>query len=286
MSARALVLADTSGALVAPGAKGEAMTTRVRALAGLLALSLAGCGLMTDAEPLRSGVAFTLTDGYDLNGTAQGIPAPYLTIATDAIYGCMNYPLEATVQRSGSTTAIDIEGVRKVDICLTALGPARFRTPLDLPSGTSTLVIRADGVEDRYQVTVGDSLIEIAPAAGAISRTSLPRTWRVPQNTVAARCDLSQTSVPQPAARCTAFHDSLAAVPGLARYAFGPGATPPSPPFNVGGPGADERAYRYATDAALEQAAGIMQRLARNDSSFFLSLRTWRNESRLSWWPR
>jgi len=259
---------------------------RIAAPALVALTALGGCDLLTTGvQPLESGVQFTLMDGYDLNGTAPGIPALYLAVATETIYGCMNYPLEATVRRAGSTTTVELEGVRKVNTCLTATGPALFRTRLDLPAGASTLVIRGKGAEDRYQVTVGNDRVEVSPATGAISRTALPRSWRVPANTFAARCEYVPPTVPQPAARCAAFQDSVAALAGVTRYFFGAEATPPSPPFNEGNPSTDERAYAYADESALTLAQGLVQRLARRDSAFYLSLRSWRNEYYPTWRP-
>ncbi len=252
---------------------------RRAAAPALVALAaLTGCDLMTGVQPLKSGVQFTLMDGYDLNGTGQGVPAPYLALATDAIYGCVNYPLQVALRRSGATTTVEVQGVRKIGTCLTATGPATFRTRLDLPAGTSTLVIRGAGAEDRYQVTLSSDLVEVSPAAGAISHTSVPRSWRVPANTFAARCEWLPTSVAQPAARCAAFHDSVAALAGVTRYVFGSEATPPAPPFSWGNPGGDEQAFAYLDETAVTQAQGLVQRLARRDSAFYLSLRTWRNE--------
>lgn len=256
-----------------------------RLLTLALAIAPAACDLMTHTKPLASGVEFTLQDGYDLNGTAQGVPAPYLDMATIAIYGCMNYPLLTSVNTSATTTTIELKGVRQGGVCLTATGPARFRMRYDLPAGRSTLVIRGDAGEDRYTVTATSSTIEISPASGAISGTSIPRSWRVPQNTFAARCETPGTRVADPVARCRAFQDSLTALPGLTRFTFGSGATPPSPPFGLGDPSGDERIYSYAGDATLVAADAIVHRLARNDSAFYLSLRTWKNETHLSWWP-
>ncbi len=261
------------------------MWLRRAAATALIALTAgAGCSLLTDVEPLESGVQFTVMDGYDLNGTAQGVPAPYLSIATEKIYGCMNYPLQATVARSGSTTTVEIGGVRKVDMCLTATGPATFRTRLELASGTSTLVIRGAGAQDRYQVTASDRL-EVAPAAGAISHTLVPRSWRVPHNTFAARCEWVPPTVALPAARCAAFQDSVAALAGVTRYLFGAEATPPTPPFRFADPSTEERAYAYLDETAVSLAQGLVQRLARRDSAFYLSLRTWRNEYYPVWRP-
>ena len=265
-----------------------AIPSRLRraAAASVLAAVLGGCNLMTEVDPLRSGVEFTLTDGYHLNGTAEGLPTPYLTIQTDRQYGCMNYPLVTTVRRSGSTTTVDMEGVRTGGGCLTAVGPALFRTPLGLPVGRSTLVLRGAGAEDTYAITVSDSVIEVSPAAGTMSHTDVPRSWRVPQNTFAARCVLSVATVANPVARCNAFHDSLAVLGGLDRYLFGAAATPPSPPFDTGAAAVNERVYHYASAAALAAADALIRRMARNDSGFYLSVRTWRNESHPSWWPQ
>ncbi len=249
----------------------------------LLAAVLSACDLMTETQPLRSGVVFALTDGYDLNGTAQGEPVPYLSIRTERQYGCMNYPLLTTVHRSGSTTTLDIEGVRMGGECLTMVGPALFRTALPLPAGRSTLVLRAAGTEDTYAVSVSDSTIEVSPAAGTVSRTEVPRSWRVPRNTFAARCDLSVARIGNPVARCAAFHDSLAVLAGIDRFVFGSAATPPSPPFDTGSAAVHTAVYRYAADAVLGDADALLRRMVRNDSGFYLSVRTWRNERRLSW---
>ena len=119
-----------------------------------------------------------------------------------------------------------------------------------------------------------------------LAEGGVPRSWRVPQNTFAARCVLSVATVANPVARCNAFHDSLAVLSGLDRYLFGAAATPPSPPFDTGAAAANEGVYHYASAAALAEADALIRRMARNDSGFYLSVRTWRNESHLSWWPQ
>ena len=121
-----------------------------------LAISLAGCDSAAadraDVGTLQVGLA-----DLQSNTDPTARPQPTLVLVTDEIFGCLGYRIDVAVRRSARTldlTVNGIEGPGAGEGCFTALGPATFQTPLDVPPGTYQLRIRTDGAVDEYDLHV------------------------------------------------------------------------------------------------------------------------------------
>jgi hypothetical protein len=122
---------------------------------------VAGCGLL-DSWLDTSPLSFSIYEGYFVNPPP---PPPHiaLIVTTETQYPCMNYRLDGALRVAGTTLRVDIPGtVREPRICLTAIGPAGFRSALPVTTGTYTLEFRRAGLTDRYLIRVTVDAIEIA----------------------------------------------------------------------------------------------------------------------------
>ncbi len=94
-----------------------------------------------------------------------------LLVSDQETYPCMNYQLESGLSIAGHTIRVSMSGrVLKPDVCLTATGPAQYRTALPIAPGTYSLEFERSGSVDRYRLTVTASAIEIATLESSFTR--------------------------------------------------------------------------------------------------------------------
>jgi hypothetical protein len=113
-----------------------------------------------ETKPLEGKIIFNIAEGIPDNEPA-GTPRMVLSMHTEKVYGCINYKLATKISRSRTDILVFLSHVYIENICFTALGPARFQAPLGLTDGTYLLVISNRENDDRYEVRVTGSTIEI-----------------------------------------------------------------------------------------------------------------------------
>lgn len=116
--------------------------------------------LIHEMRPLEGKIIFSIAEGLPDN-VAVGVPRIMLSMRTEKWYTCCNYSIATEVSRIGNRISVGISGINIPNICLTALGVARYQAPLDLTDGVYSLIISNRDYDDRYEVRVAGSSIEI-----------------------------------------------------------------------------------------------------------------------------
>ncbi len=116
--------------------------------------------LIYETRPLEGKIIFSIAEGFPDNQDV-GNPRIMLSIRTEKCYTCCNFSIATKVLRMGNRISVGISGISIPNICLTALGVARYQTPLDLTDGVYSLIISNQYYDDRYEIRVSGSTIEI-----------------------------------------------------------------------------------------------------------------------------
>jgi len=253
-----------------------------------VALALAGGGCSgqgpDDVTPVTGRVLFIITEGFTDPRTVEP-PTIQLRLETEAHEPCANYSLETRISRPGGSLVVDVRGVHRPDVCLTAVGPATFQTDLDLANGAYDLRFQVDGATETYGLVVTDTSLEISGPGGARTSPQATLVWRFPERSFAAVCG---TTV-ETAWICPAFRDTLLAIPTVARYTFPPSGRKPYPESSEGccwhNPPADY--FTYATEAAFDAAGARLAAYSRavvsQHQGVLIHLMSWRNQQFMSW---
>ena len=141
---------------------------------------LAGCGIVDDSKSDPSPLSFEIREGNYF-----GPPQPQigLIVSTEKQYPCMNYQLDGTLGVAPPTFRVDFLGTVSIgQVCLTAIGPAQFKTALPVTNGTYTLELRRNDVTDRYRIIVSTNAIDVVtlqahfthPTASHFPRLTVP----------------------------------------------------------------------------------------------------------------
>ena len=120
---------------------------------------LAGCGIVDGSKSDPSPLSFEIREGNYF-----GPPQPQigLIVSTEKQYPCMNYQLDGILGVAPPTFRVDFLGTVSIgQICLTAIGPAQFKTALPVTNGTYTLELRRNDVTDRYRIIVSTNAIDV-----------------------------------------------------------------------------------------------------------------------------
>ena len=151
---------------------------------GLLACDAAGDGT---ADTLEGRLVVQPVDQLQIGGDV-GPPVPTLLIQTERIYPCVNIPLDLDVRQSDGSISITVLGAIDQELCLTALGPATARVPLEVPNGVHRLRIVHDGKTDLYDLTLADDRIRLDSVATSVTRVPEALAWRRPPHSFAYAC--------------------------------------------------------------------------------------------------
>lgn len=91
----------------------------------------------------------------------------------------MNYQIESQLSIEGDAIRVSMTGaIKEPEVCLTAIGPAVYRTALGIGNGTYKLEFTRQGVTDRYGIRVTDTNIQIVTLESHFTRPvarSFPR---------------------------------------------------------------------------------------------------------------
>lgn len=262
-------------------------------LVGLLALavSLHACKTTLPEEPeppetnrpIEGGIMFSLREGYEPQGEVAD-PKIMLEMETEKIYGCYNFSIVARTCFDGATFEADLRGIYTPYICLTALGPATFRRPIDLPEGTFAFLISSADTVDRYEVTVLHSSIAIEAVETHFTEPRWNLAWRYPERSFTSVCSAGDET----AWVCGAFRDSLLAMPNIRSFVFPDSGLVPYPAGTPGhGPDDIARYYRYESESDYVAAGALLERFALETLPQYPDVRiyllNYRNEKFRSW---
>jgi len=126
-------------------------------------VTCAGCDLFAPAAHSSEDLNFAIREGYYVNPPPPP-PQIALIVETTMVYPCFNYSLEGELHVADHLLRVVVtENVRAPQVCLTAVGPAQYRTALPVSTGRYTLEFVRNGLTDRYEVTISDSAIFIKP---------------------------------------------------------------------------------------------------------------------------
>jgi hypothetical protein len=124
-----------------------------------------------------------ITDKKKLDG-----PHLFLIVSTNKEYSCSNYGIEGSVDISGNIIKVVLGDITKPDMCLTAMGPAKFIEELDLKEGKYTLEFHLKSGVDKYNIVVTKEEISIKKIKATLSKPEQTRIYRTPENLISVKC--------------------------------------------------------------------------------------------------
>lgn len=266
------------------------MTAACRLLgAGLLLIlgQLLACDLLDrpseELAPIEGTVLFRVHERHEVSEGCRE-PVVFLTMETEKIYGCYNFTIEFELRHCGHTVWVNLLGVHKPSLCLTALGPARAASRLDLPTGVYRLRFTLADSADEYELAITDSSISIADSDSSFTRAQTCLTWRYPPESCAYLCGTTtETSW-----ICSDFLDSLLNAVRFEEFQFPDSGAVPYPMLSMGHYYDMPAMYfRYAAEEDFDSAGAVLERYTRTvisqHSGVGLSLVNWKNKSYSSW---
>lgn len=235
-----------------------------------------------EIDLLDGSVQFRIGESYSEPTTVED-PSLMLFMTTEEIYPCCNYSIASMLVKDESSIFVELLGVYKPDICMTAIGPADSRSKIALAPGNYSLSFSLDNLIDEYFVTVTDSSISV-DGNGSFTATTKPLVWRYPPRTFAYLCGTTtETSW-----ICSEFLDSLLVTGLFEEYQFPDSGSIPYPESSEGYYYNMPVAYFcYQQEADFETAGAILERYAKSTTKQHtgvgLSLINWRNKRYHSW---
>ncbi len=249
----------------------------------LLAMFLAGtgCGWMaTDPEPVEGDLILHVREIHDFTFARVGTPDIALFIETDREYSCANFWLDSSLEVQGRTISLSISGIRVPEICLTAIGPAQFKSFLPVTEGEYSLRIAYGGRTDTYALSITGEAITLQPEQAGFTRTAYDRFWRYPPQTFVYMCDASGAN----GEACDRFRGILRDQLPIETFSFPAGGEIPYPRSGSGW-GRDWRAeyYRYPREEEYLRAGELLRSFIADHPGVMLSVTNWQNLSFRSW---
>ena len=134
-------------------------------LFAILSVFTLGCeSLYGPLKPIEGNIIFNFREDVWHNTKGLSYCDITLKLYTEMIYGCCNYSIIYEEMINGSVIIVDILGIYKPSICLTALGPASNYLLLEETyEGNYTLIFSYQGVSDIYSLNITKSGIVVVP---------------------------------------------------------------------------------------------------------------------------
>lgn len=233
--------------------------------------------------PLDSRINFKVVQSFD-NYESVSTPQIFIEMQTEKIYGCVNYNIITDHKVKNKSIIIDITGIDKSGICLTALGPATERIKLGAISGIFELEINNNNFSNKYNLLISDSLIVVDGNETPNTKPLIKYLWSYPKNSFVFLCGttLSHTSL------CDKFIDTLKSVIELQEFSFSEFAEIPYPKSSQGSHyNADARYFYYKSEEDFDKITDVMRSFKK--SYFFdeggdgLWIISWINKNIRSW---
>ncbi|HSW53530.1 MAG TPA: hypothetical protein VLH59_00450 [Ignavibacteriaceae bacterium] len=253
----------------------------------ILILLLNSCDILDNdtatIEPLDSKINFKVIESYDGYETVSA-PEIFIEMQTEKIYGCYNYGISTYSRFEDRKVIVDIRGIYKPGVCLTALGPANARIKLGYISGVYEIEFNGNNFNDKYNLLISDSLIILDGKETANTNPSVYFMYRYPKNSFAYLCGtlLSDSSL------CSKFIDTLQSVISITEFHFSDIAEIPYPKSSQGHYyDADARFFYYQNESDFEKMREVMKSFKQtyfsNNYGTGLSIISWMNRKIYSW---
>lgn len=105
-------------------------------------------------------------------------------LETEREFGCANFRIDARTTVEGRFITVRVDGIIEPTICLTAMGPARYRVKVPVTVGQYVLRVELRGLTDEYLLTATTAALDLARERGRFTRPQLGRALRYPQKVV------------------------------------------------------------------------------------------------------
>ncbi len=253
----------------------------------LIFLFIAGCEVNDNGgntlSTIDSKINFIVKESHDYY-LSSSEPEIYLNLATEKIYGCCNFPIIADCNIKGNIITVNLSGINKSGICLTALGPATANLKLGQIEGDYILIIRSSYFSDNYNLSVNSSNINVSGAETNNTKPAKRNYQRYPENSMVYYCGtLTENSY-----LCQDFIDTLKTVIDITEFTFPENGEIPYGPAGGGHYyDAEPRYFYYQNDADFFAIEDVLKKFK---SDYFpdnngtgLNFLNWKNEQVMSW---
>jgi hypothetical protein len=214
-----------------------------------------------------------------LTSLLAGPPQFGLFMETEREYSCL-LPLDVKLESAPGRLTAEIRGIGKTELCLTAVGPASFRTIVALTEGPQVLRITRGSLTDEYAVTITPAAIEVEPLRASFTRPEHTRAWRYPPDSFAHVCNAGGGME----AACARFDAILQDDVGARPFTFAEDGAIPYPTASAGFR-LDWRVtyYRYDAPEDFARAGTRLRVFMEENPDLSLYLVNWKNEAYRSW---
>lgn len=250
-------------------------------------LAFSGCDILDNGassiSPLDSKIDFKVLESFD-NYETVSIPQVFIEMQTEKIYGCFNYGIAADYKIVDKTIEVNILGIDKPGVCLTALGPANARIKLGTLSGNYEIMFHGNGFANNYNLVISDSMIILDGKETAHTKPLIHSIYRYPKNSFAYLCgaSISNTSI------CSDFIDTLMSVIDITEFNFSDIAEIPYPVSSQGHQyDASARYFYYENKDEFDMIKDVMKNYkytySFEDGGISLTIISWMNKKVRSW---
>jgi hypothetical protein len=236
-----------------------------------------------EIRPIEGNIIFSIKEGYE-NHNSISEPNIMLSMATEKIYPCFNWSIISEITVWSDKILIDLLDIHVPEICLTALGPARSTSFLDISKGEYSLYFSYKDVTDRYVLTVTDSSIKITEDGSQFTKPKFKLFWRYPPNSFVYLCrTTTETSW-----ICEDFLDTLSSKIAIEEFQFPDSGEIPylhssdGHYYNI-----PAKYFSYKNDGDFDKAGVILKSYTQSVivkySGVGISLINWKNKKYHSW---
>jgi hypothetical protein len=259
----------------------------VNLLVILISLTFSSCDILdsgsSSLSPLDTKIDFKVIESYD-NYETVSTPKIFIELVSEKIYGCSNYGIVTSYKIYDKTIEVNILGISKPSICLTALGPATGSIKLGEISGISEIKFIGSGFEDKYNLLISDSLIILDGKETSNTKPLINFAYRYPKNSFVYLCGttFADTSL------CQNFIDTLKSVIDLTEFHFTDIAVIPYPESSQGHYyDAKARFFYYKNESDFDKIEEVMKSFKESyfptNNGVGLSIINWMNKKIYSW---
>jgi hypothetical protein len=250
----------------------------------ILLLFLNACDIVDDDNygtmtPLDSKIKFKVVESYE-DYQSTSVPEIFIDMVTEKEYPCCNYGISTYSRFENRKVIVDIKGIYKPDICLTAFGPANTRVKLGYLKGVYEIELNGDSFTDNYNLLISDSLIILDGNGSAKTEPAAYFIYRYPHNSFAYAWS---RGVPD-SLFCLGFIDTLKSVISLNEFTFSNVAEIPY--FQKPSQYESVSYYYYENESDFNKISSVMKSYKQahfpNDE-VYVSIYSWKNKRILSW---
>ncbi len=132
-------------------------------------------------EPIDGKIFITVEEDFSSYEAIEE-PKLYIKLRTEKVYPCFNYSIASDVKISGDRVLLNLYGIARPGICLTAFGPAHGIQRLEIPNSNFIFEIKANNLTDLYHLSVNEQIISLKEIDNIFTIDSLKTFYRTPEN--------------------------------------------------------------------------------------------------------